>query len=434
MDKFVIQGGKPLKGSIEVGGSKNCALPVLFATLLSPHKHRLTGVPKLRDMDSTLSMLVHLGCSIDQNHSRAFGTDWVIDATNLTGFEAPYDLVRKMRASVWCVGPLLARLGQARFSLPGGCAIGARSIDLHLMAFEKLGAEISQTAGYVEAKLPAGQKRLRGTTIVFPMVSVGATANAAMAATLATGTTILENAAREPEVRDLCEALISMGAKISGHGSSRVTIEGVAELGPMQFRVPTDRIEAATYLIGAHLTGGDVTLKGARASDMDLILEKLRESGAKLEIGGAVGATPGWIRCQGTGQIKPIDIITAPFPGFPTDAQAQWMTLMSQASGDSVVTETIFENRFMHVPELCRMGAQMSIVGSTVRIKGKPQSLEGAPVMATDLRASASLVLAGLVAHGETTVKRIYHLDRGYESMETKLRQLGAEVERIVEG
>ncbi len=424
MDKFIIEGGKPLRGSLEVGGAKNCALPVLFATLLAPKKHVVGNVPRLHDMESTLKMLVHFGCSVDQRHSRAYGSDWIVDAAGLNTSEAPYDLVRKMRASFLSLGPLLVRRGQARVSLPGGCAIGARPVDLHLMALEKLGARIEQKSGYVEAKLPQGRDRLKGTTVIFPLVSVGATENLVMAATLAEGTTVIENAAKEPEIRDLCESLISMGARIQGHGSSKILVEGVPELGAMNFRIPPDRIEAATYLIGAQLTGGDVTVKGANAEDLGVVLDYLEQTGAK------VTRSAEGVRVESSPVVKPVDVVTAPFPGFPTDVQAQWMALMTIADGDSVVTETIFENRFMHVPELRRMGAQLDVVGSSVRIKGRPRCLEGAPVMATDLRASACLILAGLGAKGETSVKRIYHLDRGYESMENKLQSLGAQVER----
>jgi len=428
MDKFVIQGGGVLRGTIDAGGSKNCALPVLFATILAPGRHQLTRVPRLQDMESTMRILVNFGCSVEQKHSRAFGSDWVIDTTPLSNHEAPYDLVRKMRASFFCLGPMLARAGRARVSMPGGCAIGARPVDLHLMALEKLGAEIEQAAGYVEAVIPQSLLgRLRGATIRFPVVSVGATENAVMAATLAKGTTIIENAAQEPEVRDLCRVLISMGALIQGHGTSRIEIQGVDALKPMNTVVPPDRIEAATYLIGAHLTGGDVTVKGANGEDMGVVLEMLEQSGAKIE------SNQDGIRCRGGSKILPVDIKTAPFPGFPTDVQAQWVTLMTRAEGDSVVTETIFENRFMHVPELIRMGAEIEVIGSTVRIKGRRDCLQGAPVMATDLRASASLVLAGVAGRGETDVKRIYHLDRGYESMENKLQALGAHVERQVD-
>jgi len=293
---------------------------------------------------------------------------------------------------------------------------------LHLMALEKLGAEIEQSGGSVRARGP-----LHGARVVFPMVSVGATENAVMAATLAKGTTVLDNVAREPEIQDLCHALVQMGAKISGIGTSTLTIEGVARLKPMDFEVPPDRIEAATYLIAAQMTGGDVTVEGARPEDLRVVLEMLRKSGAIVE------ESPRSIRVKASPRIQPVDATTAPYPGFATDVQAQWVTLMTQAEGDSVVTETIFENRFMHVPELCRMGADLAVVGSSVRVKGKRGALQAAPVMATDLRASASLVLAALVAHGETSVKRIYHLDRGYESMELKLQSLGARVQRTLD-
>ncbi len=426
MEKFVVKGPVVLKGEIEAGGSKNCALPVLFATLLSEGPHIVENVPKLQDMESTHRLLVHLGAEISVQTTQV-KSEWKISSQNISQFEAPYDLVRKMRASFLCLGPLLARFGRARVSLPGGCAIGARPVDLHLMAFEKMGAEIEQAAGYVEAKLPAGQKRLKGGRILFPMVSVGATENAVMAACLADGTTVIENAAQEPEVKDLCEALITMGAKIQGQGSSKITIEGMQTLRPMKFRIPPDRIESATYLVGAHLTGGDVLVKGARAADMEAFLSCLQESGAKVE------SSAQGIRCISSGVVKPVNVVTVPYPGFPTDLQAQWMTLMCVASGDSMIKETIFENRFMHVPELIRMGADLEIKGSAVFIRGKPGCLQGAPVMATDLRASASLVLAGLAARGETNVKRIYHLDRGYESMELKLQKLGSIVNRMMD-
>lgn len=416
-------------GTIEVGGSKNCALPVLFASLLAAEKHEIRGVPRLQDMESTLRMLVHLGAKVQQSHNNEFGADWIVDSTLVKErTEAPYDLVRKMRASILCFGPLLARFGYARVSLPGGCAIGARPIDLHLMAFEKMGAVVRQAAGYVEAEIPKELKgRLKGARVIFPMVSVGATENAVMAAALADGKTILENAAREPEIRELCVALKSMGAKIKGEGTSTIEIEGVKKLGAMNFKIPPDRIEAATYLIGAQMTGGKVKLLGAEAKDLEFVLEKLEESGAKIIRG------QGFVECQASEKIKAVDIVTAPYPGFATDVQAQWMALMTQAEGDSVISETIFENRFMHVPELVRMGASLTVAGSNVRTRGTRGKLEGAPVMATDLRASACLVLAGLVAKGETQVKRIYHLDRGYESMELKLRSLGADVERLSE-
>ncbi len=427
MDKFLIRGGAKLKGEIEIGGAKNCALPVLFATLLSAEKHHVRRVPRLRDMDSTLSMIVHLGCSVDQRHARQFGSDWIVDATKLSGFDAPYDLVRKMRASTLVLGPLLARTGRARVSMPGGCAIGARPIDLHIMALEKLGAVIKQSAGFVEATFQSGKSSLTGGKIVFPFVSVGATENALMAASLARGSTQIENAAREPEITGLCEALVSMGAEIEGLGSSTLIVHGKEKLGAMNYEIIPDRVETATYLIAAQMTGGSIDLRGANASHLEAILEALKETGATIEV------KPGHIKLQASKEICPVNISTAPYPAFPTDVQAQWVALMTQAKGSSTVTETIFENRFMHVPELKRMGAKIDISGNTLKIHGTPQAFEGAPVMATDLRASASLVLAGLVAHGETSVKRIYHLDRGYESMEIKLRALGADVDRTVD-
>lgn len=427
MDKLVIEGSAKVSGTIPAGGSKNCALPVLFATLLSKDTHIVRGVPRLADMDSTMRMLVHLGAEISQTHRADFGCDWKVSIPSLRNKEAPYDLVRKMRASNLCLGPLLVREGSTRVSLPGGCAIGARPMDLHLMALEKLGAEVIQEAGYIEARIPSGHSQLSGGRVVFPFVSVGATENVVMAATLAKGETIIENAAQEPEVRDLCVALISMGAKIEGHGTSTIKVQGVSSLTGMNFVIPPDRIEVATYLIAAHMSGGDVTVTGAAHGDLTHVLDLLEASGAKIE------RRADAIRLVSNGKITPIDITTAPYPAFPTDVQAQWMALMTQAEGRSVISERIFENRFMHVPELVRMGAKLKIRGSTVEIEGTPGMLQGAPVMATDLRASASLVLAGIVAKGQTEVKRIYHLDRGYESMENKLRLLGISVERSVD-
>ncbi len=424
VDKFVINGPVKLHGSIEAGGSKNCALPVMFATLLAEGRHVVRNVPRLADMEFSQRMLLHFGCPVEQRFHKSYGCDWTVDATEVTNSEAPYDYVRKMRASFFCMGPLLARTGRARVSLPGGCAIGARPIDLHLMALEKLGATIDQRNGYVEASIKG---RLPGGKVVFPKVSVGATENALMAAVLASGSSVIENAAREPEIQSLAEALRGMGAQIEGEGSSRIEIQGVAALKPMNFVIPPDRIEVATYLIGAQMSGGDVTVRGARAADMEIVLDLLEQSGARVE------RAEGYVRVVGSETIKPVDVTTAPYPGFPTDVQAQWITLMTQAAGDSLVTETIFENRFMHVPELVRMGADLTISGSSVRIKGQRGTLQGAPVMATDLRASASLVLAACVAHGESQIKRIYHLDRGYETMEHKLQSLGVDVERRVD-
>jgi UDP-N-acetylglucosamine 1-carboxyvinyltransferase len=424
VDKFVIKGPHRLKGTIDAGGSKNAALPIMFATLLAEGRHSVRNVPRLADMEFSQRMLLHFGCPVEQRFHKSFGADWMVDATKIVSSEAPYDYVRKMRASFFCMGPLLARTGRARVSLPGGCAIGARPIDLHLMALEKLGADIVQTNGYAEASCKG---RLRGGKVIFPKVSVGATENALMAAVLAQGTSIIENAAREPEIQSLARALRGMGAILSGEGTSTIEIQGVEKLRPMDFAIPPDRIEVATYLIGAQMSGGDVTVRGACADDMEVVLQMLEQTGAKVERGAD------YVRVIGSEKIRPVDAITAPFPGFPTDVQAQWITLMTQADGDSLVTETIFENRFMHVPELVRMGADLTISGSSVRIKGKRGTLHGAPVMATDLRASASLVLAACVADGESEIKRIYHLDRGYETMEHKLEALGAEVDRHVD-
>jgi UDP-N-acetylglucosamine 1-carboxyvinyltransferase len=427
MDKLIIQGSSKVVGTIPAGGSKNCALPVLFATLLSTEEHIVRRVPRLADMDSTMRMLVHLGAEISQKHNSDYGCDWTVSIKTLRNKEAPYDLVRKMRASNLCLGPLLVREGSTRVSLPGGCAIGARPMDLHLMALEKLGAEVIQEAGYIEARVPVGQSQLKGGHVIFPFVSVGATENVVMAATLAKGETVIENAAREPEVRDLCVALISMGAKIEGHGTSKIVVQGVSSLRGMNFTIPPDRIEVATYLIAAHMSGGEVEITGARHEDLTYVLDLLEASGAKIE------RKADSIRLTSNGKITPVDITTAPYPAFPTDLQAQWMALMTQANGKSVISEQIFENRFMHVPELVRMGASLKIRGNMVEVEGTPGALQGAPVMATDLRASASLVLAGIVAKGSTDVKRIYHLDRGYESMENKLRSLGIAVERTVD-
>lgn len=423
MDKFIIKGPCGISGTIEASGSKNAALPLIFATLLSDKEHILENVPRVQDMESALRMMIYQGCRVEQSFSRNFGADWKVDTSDLNKNEAPYDLVRKMRASFFCLGPLLARNGYAKVSLPGGCAIGARPVDLHLWAFEQLGAVIKQESGYVEI-FTEGDKPLRGARFTFPKVSVGATENILMAAVKAEGTTIIENAACEPEVRYLGEALISMGAKIQGLGTPTITVEGVSELGALRYRVPGDRIEVGTYLIAAQMLHGNITIRRAPVEDLEILYEKLRESGAEVDVEADT------IRCIGSKKILPVDISTEPFPGFATDLQAQWVAMMTQSEGISTVQENIFENRFMHVPELIRMGANIKISGSRLVIAGTPGKLQAAPVMATDLRASASLVLAGLSAHGETHVKRIYHLDRGYESMELKLRSLGADIER----
>lgn len=414
MDKIVIHGGNQLKGEVQVSGAKNAALPILFATLLAPGKHRLENVPGLRDIDTTARLLETVGGKVHRQ-----GALFEVDATDIVSVEAPYDLVRTMRASVLILGPLLARLGHARVSLPGGCAIGARPINLHLKGFEALGARIELDHGYVEAHAD----RLQGAHILLDMPTVGGTENLLMAATLAEGTTVIENAAREPEIIDLANALISMGAKITGAGTAIITIEGVDELQPMNYRVMADRIEAGTYMVAAAMTKGDVLVKGIDASPLESFLSKLRETGAKVE------ETSAGIRIIGPEVIKSVDIKTQPHPGFPTDMQAQFMALMAMGDGTSVISETVFENRFMHVCELQRLGAEIVIDGHVATVKGV-SDLCGAPVMATDLRASASLVIAALASENTTEVSRIYHLDRGYEKLEEKLKGLGADIER----
>lgn len=414
MDKIVIHGGNPLKGEVLVSGAKNAALPLLFATLLAPGKHRLQNVPALRDIDTAAKLLETVGGTVHRK-----GDLFEVDATDIESVEAPYDLVRTMRASVLVLGPLLARLGHARVSLPGGCAIGARPINLHLKGLEALGARIDLDHGYVEAHAD----RLQGAHISLDMPTVGGTENLLMAASLAKGTTVIENAAREPEIIDLANALISMGAQISGAGSDTITIEGVDELQPMDYRVMADRIEAGTYMVASAMTRGDVLVKGIDAAPLEAFLNKLREAGASVE------ETAAGIRVIGPETIKSVDIKTQPHPGFPTDMQAQFMALMTLGDGTSVISETVFENRFMHVCELQRLGADIVIDGHVAMVKGVPD-LCGAPVMATDLRASASLVIAGLASENTTEVSRIYHLDRGYEKLEEKLKQLGADIDR----
>ena len=414
MEKIVIHGGRPLQGTVRVSGAKNAALPLLFATLLAPGTHRLSNVPELRDIDTVDQLLSILGGEVERD-----GDLFTVNADNIRSDEAPYDLVRTMRASVLVLGPLLARVGHARVSLPGGCAIGARPIDLHLKGLEALGAEITLDHGYVEAKVD----RLRGARICFDFPTVGGTENLMMAAVLAEGTTILENAAREPEIVDLAKALISMGAKISGAGTANVIIEGVEALKPLDYRVMPDRIEAGTYMIAAAMTDGDVQIEGAKLSDMESFVGKLREAGVEVTDEG------GSVRVRRNGPIRSINIKTQPHPGFPTDMQAQFMALMMLGDGTSVISETVFENRFMHVCELQRLGADIVIDGHVATVKGMTE-LCGAPVMATDLRASASLIVAALAADNTSEVARIYHLDRGYEKLEEKLKGLGAVIER----
>ncbi|MDA8169320.1 MAG: UDP-N-acetylglucosamine 1-carboxyvinyltransferase [Nitrospiraceae bacterium] len=416
MEKLLIKGGAPLKGEVVVSGSKNASLPLLAAALLAGGASVLRGVPALRDVKTFGSLIGNMGAGFTFEDARA-----EINTAGIGNFAAPYELVKTMRASVLVLGPLVARYGRARVSLPGGCAIGARPINLHLVGLEKMGARIQLEEGYVIAE--AG--RLNGASLYFDIPTVTGTENLMMAAALAKGTTVLENAAREPEVVDLANALISMGARIEGAGGSLIEIEGVDELKPYSYDVIPDRIEAATFAVAAAITQGDLLIRNVRPDHMDAVSIKLRETGAE------VARTPeGFLRVRGTGRPKAVNITTMPYPGFPTDVQAQFMALMSIARGTSIINETVFENRFMHVPELKRMGADINLKGGLATINGM-EGLKGAEVMATDLRASASLVLAALAAEGQTVIHRLYHLDRGYERMEDKLRAVGADVVRI---
>ncbi|HUB07722.1 MAG TPA: UDP-N-acetylglucosamine 1-carboxyvinyltransferase [Myxococcales bacterium] len=424
MDALVIRGGRALRGEVEVSGAKNAALPAMAASLLAPGEHRLRRVPRLADVATLGRLLGHMGVEVERGRGRA-GHELVLRTPEAPKAEAPYEIVKTMRGSVLVLGPLLARVGRARVSLPGGCAIGARPIDQHLKGLAALGADIQLRHGYVEAAAPAGG--LRGARVAFDVVTVTGTENLLMAAALAKGTTVLENAAREPEVSDLGRALTGMGAHIQGAGSDTIEIEGVPELRPLDHEVIADRIEAGTLLVAAAATGGDVELGGARAEHLEALLLKLREAGVSVETHGDR------VRVRGAGRLRAVDVRTAPFPGFATDMQAQTMALLTVADGSSVIEETVFENRFMHVLELHRMGADIAVSGRTAVVKGVPR-LSGAPVMATDLRASASLVIAGLVAEGTTTVQRVYHLDRGYERLERKLRSLGGDVRRVAGG
>lgn len=414
MDTLIIKGGRALKGTVEISGSKNAVLPIMTATLLASGEHHISGVPHLRDMTTMGRLLAHLGAGFHFEKNRI-----ILDSRRIDRDEAPYDLVSTMRASVLVLGPLVARLGRAKVSLPGGCAIGARPINLHLMGLEKMGATISLEAGYVVVKA----KRLKGATISFDIPTVTGTENLMMAAALADGKTFIENAAREPEVRDLADALISMGAKIRGAGESVIEIEGVRRLKPLRHRVIPDRIEAGTFMTIAGITGSDITISNCNPAHLDAVINKLKDTGIVFK-----NIRKG-IRVIGPDRPRPVNALTMPYPGFPTDMQAQFMALMSLADGTSVITEKIFENRFMHVAELKRMGADITIEGAAATVAGV-QRLKGAPVMATDLRASASLVVAALAAKGKTTIRRIYHLDRGYDRIEEKLRQLGADIRR----
>jgi UDP-N-acetylglucosamine 1-carboxyvinyltransferase len=420
VDKIVIRGGKRLTGEVTVSGSKNAALPVLISSLLTSEPCIYRGVPHLADIRTTLRLLSGLGDRTDNQSWLDGADDLTLQANRIDKFEAAYELVKTMRASFLVLGPLVARFGQARVSTPGGCAIGARPINLHLKGLEALGATIEQSHGYVEAKAT----RLRGAKIYLDLPSVGATENLMMAATLAQGTTTIENAAKEPEIDDLATVLNEMGAKIHGAGTDIIQIEGVDVLHGTSHRIIPDRIEAGSFVIAAAITGGDVLVKGARADHLEAFLIKLKEAGVVYL------ADQAGIRVQRNGNINSIDVKTLPYPGFPTDLQAQMMALMAVANGVSIVTETIFENRFMHVQELDRMGAQIKLEGNRAVVRGVGE-LSGAPVMASDLRASVALVLAGLVANGTTEVSRVYHLDRGYEQIEKKLSQLGAEIERV---
>jgi len=423
MDRIRVRGGRRLAGEIEISGAKNAALPLMAAALLTDEPLTLKNLPKLADIASMADLLQGLGVSIKLNGENGNGGRTAeLSAAAITETTAPYDVVRKMRASVLVLGPLLARHGQARVSLPGGCAIGTRPVDLHLQAFEQLGAEIELAEGYIEARAPGG---LKGSHVIFPMVTVGGTENALMAASLADGETVIANAAREPEITDLANCLTAMGAKISGIGTDTLRVEGVDRLHAATHEVLPDRIETGSYAVAAAITGGDIELKGARVELLEAATETLTRAGAK------VIAIPGGLRITGPeGRLKGVDLMTEPFPGFPTDMQAQFMALMAVADGASMITETIFENRFMHVPELCRMGADINVHGSSAIVRGV-ERLSGAPVMATDLRASISLILAGLAATGETIVNRVYHLDRGYERVEQKLAACGADIERL---
>lgn len=416
MDKMIVKGGVALQGEVSTGGAKNSALKLLFASLLAEGEHVFHNVPDLKDIESTGQLLQSLGCETQRD-----GNTFRVKVGKPQTMEAHYDLVRKMRASILCLGPLLAKYGEAIVSLPGGCAIGSRPIDLHLEGMKALGAEIELKDGYVRAHA----KRLKGAPFLFEISTVGGTENVMMAATLAEGRTVLENAAKEPEIVDLAMYLNRMGAKIKGYGTSVIEIEGVEKLKPAEYSVMPDRIEAGTLILAGAITGGEVTVKKMVPEHVDSLLFKLKEAGFKLSIG------PDSVTVHPLKEWAAVDITTQPYPFFPTDIQAQFMALMTVANGTSVISESVFENRFMHIQELTRLGADISPKTRVAVVRGKPGGLSGAPVMATDLRASACLVLAGLVAKGETTVNRIYHLDRGYERLEAKIASLGGQIQRV---
>ena len=420
MQKFRVYGQSCLKGTVEISGAKNAALPILFAAILATEPVTLTNVPDLKDIETTLKILRQLGVVVTRNEQGVVS----LDASKIDHFVAPYELVKTMRASIWALAPLVARFNQGQVSLPGGCSIGARPVDLHISGLERLGAQIVLEDGYVKAHVNG---RLSGTRIVMEKVSVGATLSIMIAATLAKGTTVIENAAREPEIADTAEFLNNMGAKISGAGSDAITIEGVERLTGCQHSIVPDRIETGTFLVAAAISGGRIVCKNTKADTLDAVIDKLREAGAQVDV------TEETITLDMLGnRPKAVNIRTAPYPGFPTDMQAQFTLLNMVANGTSIITETIFENRFMHIPELIRMGGKAEIEGNTAICHGVDH-LSGAEVMATDLRASISLVLAGCIATGETIVDRIYHIDRGYERIEEKLRGIGARIERFSE-
>ena len=417
MDKLIITGGKPLSGEIRISGAKNAALPIIVSTLLSDDPVLIRNIPHLHDITTTMELLGRMGVSLTMDEKM----DVEVNPTTIKSYIAPYELVKTMRASILVLGPLLARFGEAEVSLPGGCAIGARPVNLHINGLEAMGADITVENGYIKAKC----KRLQGAKIVLDMITVTGTENLMMAACLADGITILENAAREPEVVDLAHCLNAMGAKVTGAGTDTITIEGVERMHGTTYDILPDRIETGTYLVAAAVTGGKVKLKDTDPTLLDAVISKLKEAGAEIESG------KDWISLDMKGKRAiSVDIRTAPYPAFPTDMQAQFSILNSVAEGSSSITETIFENRFMHVQELKRMGADVEVNGNTALVKGV-ERLKSAPVMATDLRASASLVIAGLVAEGDTVVERIYHIDRGYECIEEKLQQLGATIRRV---
>jgi UDP-N-acetylglucosamine 1-carboxyvinyltransferase len=417
VDKIVIHGGVPLKGEVLISGAKNAALPILVSSILTEGENIFYNIPRLRDIDTITRLLELLGVRVDIE-----GSTVKIDATSINNYQAPYDLVRTMRASVLVLGPLLARMGRAKVSMPGGCAIGPRPIDLHLKGLEAMGVEITLNQGYIEATA----RQLRGADIYFDRVTVTGTENIMMAAVKASGKTILRNSACEPEVVDLAECLNKMGARISGAGTDLITIEGVKELRPVEHTIIPDRIEAGTFMVAGAITHGDIYIKGCKIEHLSAVIQKLKEAGIKIQ------EEQEGCRVISEGRTKAVDIKTLPYPGFPTDMQAQMMALMTVSEGTSIITETIFDNRFMHVSELKRLGADIEIEGSTAIVRGVPK-LFGAPVMATDLRASASLIIAGLAAEGTTEVLRVYHLDRGYEAIEKKLAPLGAKIERLKE-